>query len=151
MTKLIDLEGKRFGKLTVFNDGSVKIQTIEGIGCAGCCYWGKCNEYLFKNIIGYCSQYDRKDNKPVKFIKIGQVKNIDLGNDWADCFRYFVEGLKNIKGESKMDNKEELKRSLAEEEQRAKDSLANVEKMKKQLEELNKKEEQPTVSATGLS
>jgi len=49
-----------------------------------------------------------------------------------------------------MDNKEELKRSLAEEEQRAKDSLANVEKMKKQLEELNKKEEQPTVSATGV-
>ena len=51
----------------VFNDGSVKIQTIEGIGCAGCCYWGKCNEYLFKNIIGYCSQYDRKDNKPVTY------------------------------------------------------------------------------------
>jgi hypothetical protein len=49
-----------------------------------------------------------------------------------------------------MDNKEELKRSLAEEEQRAKDSLANVEKMKKQLEELNKKEELPTVSATGV-
>lgn len=49
-----------------------------------------------------------------------------------------------------MDNKEELKRSLAEEEQRAKDSLANVEKMKKQLEKLNKKEEQPTVSATGV-
>jgi len=46
-----------------------------------------------------------------------------------------------------MDNKEELKRSLAEEEQRAKDSLANVEKMKKQLEELNKKEVE--VSATG--
>lgn len=52
-------------------------------------------------------------------------------------------------GELKMDNKEELKKSLAEEEQRAKDSLANVEKMKKQLEELNKKDEQPTVSATG--
>lgn len=52
------------------------------------------------------------------------------------------------KGESKMDNKEELKRSLAEEEQRAKDSLANVEKMKKQLEELNKKEVE--VSATGV-
>ena len=52
-------------------------------------------------------------------------------------------------GESKMDNKEELKRSSAEEEQRAKDILANVEKMKKQLEELDKKEEQPTVSATG--
>lgn len=49
-----------------------------------------------------------------------------------------------------MDNKEELKRSLAEEEQRAKDSLANVEKMKKQLEELNKKNEQPNVSATGV-
>ena len=47
-----------------------------------------------------------------------------------------------------MDNKEELKRSLAEEEQRAKDSLANVEKMKKQLEELNKKEVE--VSATGV-
>jgi len=28
--------------------------------------------------------------------------------------------------------------------------LANVEKMKKQLEELNKKDEQPTVSATGV-
>lgn len=53
-------------------------------------------------------------------------------------------------GELKMDNKEELKRSLAEEEQRAKDSLANVEKMKKQLEELNKKDEQPTVSANGV-
>lgn len=49
-----------------------------------------------------------------------------------------------------MDNREELKRSLAEEEQRAKDSLANVEKMKKQLEELDKKEEQPIVSATGV-
>lgn len=49
-----------------------------------------------------------------------------------------------------MDNREELKRSLAEEEERAKDSLANVEKMKKQLEELDKKEEQPTVSATGV-
>ena len=47
-----------------------------------------------------------------------------------------------------MDNKEELKRSLAEEEQRAKDSLANVEKMKKQLEELDKKEVE--VSATGV-
>jgi hypothetical protein len=47
-----------------------------------------------------------------------------------------------------MDNKEKLKRSLAEEEQRAKDSLANVEKMKKQLEELNKKEVE--VSATGV-
>lgn len=49
-----------------------------------------------------------------------------------------------------MDNREELKRSLAEEEERAKDSLANIEKMKKQLEELDKKEEQPTVSATGV-
>ena len=53
-------------------------------------------------------------------------------------------------GESKMDNREELKRSLAEEKQRVKDSLANVEKMEKQLEELNKKEEQPTVSGTGV-
>lgn len=53
-------------------------------------------------------------------------------------------------GESKMDKQEELKRILAEEEQRAKDSLANIEKMKKQLEELNKKDEQPTVSATGV-
>jgi len=49
-----------------------------------------------------------------------------------------------------MDNKEELKRSLAEEEQRAKDSLANVEKMKKQLEELEEKEKKVEVSATGV-
>lgn len=62
-----------------------------------------------------------------------------------DAINYFENT-----GESKMDNKEELKKSLAEEEQRAKDSLANIEKMKKQLEELNKKDEQPTVSATGV-
>jgi hypothetical protein len=49
-----------------------------------------------------------------------------------------------------MDNREELKKSLAEEEERAKDNLANVEKIKKQLEELDKKEKQPTVSATGV-
>ena len=109
----------------VFNDGENKIEVVYDIGCNGC--------FFYKNICtrtgrhlkncGECYHSQRNDRKSVKFIKIG---------------------------ESKMDNKEKLKRSLAEEEQRAKDSLANVEKMKKQLEKLNKKEEQPAVSATGV-
>ena len=108
----------------VFNDGENKIEVVYDIGCNGC--------FFYKNICtrtgrhlkncGECYHSQRNDRKSVKFIKIG---------------------------ESKMDNKEKLKRSLAEEEQRAKDILANVEKMKKQLEELNKKQEQPTVSANG--
>jgi N-acetylmuramoyl-L-alanine amidase CwlA len=87
--------------------------------------YGDCNGcyYLNSKICSKieCQWFLRKDSKNITFIKIG---------------------------ESKMNNKEELKRSLAEEEQRAKDSLANVEKMKKQLEELNKKEVE--VSATGV-
>jgi len=78
--------------------------------------------------------------------KIGEVK-IPHTEHLIDCMRYFVEGLKNMEGEKKMDKKEELLKSMQEEEQRAKDSLANVEKMKKQLEELDKKVE---VSATGV-
>ena len=138
----------------VFNDGNDIIKVELGNGwaqedCRDCYYGDKGIKRCRGNSLNHlCGSYHRKDKRDVKFIKIGQVKNIDLGNDWADCFRYFVEGLKNIKGEPKMGNREELKRSLAEEEQRAKDSLANVEKMKKQLEEL--KEYQPTVSATGV-
>ena len=53
-----------------------------------------------------------------------------------------------IKGEQKMKNKEELLKRIEEEKQRAKDSLANVEQIEKQLKELEEKEVE--VSATGV-
>lgn len=106
----------------VFNDGNDLIRIVEWGGYCDDCYYacGINNNDCRRN--GRAKQCVN-DGLNIKFIKTG---------------------------ESKMDNKEELKRSLAEERQRAKDSLANVEKMKKQLEELNKKEEHPTVSATGV-
>lgn len=76
--------------------------------------------------------------------------NKDNGKNFDKVFIDDVINYFENTGEIKMDKQEELKRSLAEEKQRVKDSLANVEKMEKQLEELNKKEEQPTVSATGV-
>ena len=126
----------------VFNDGNNILKVVEYNGCKGCYYL---NSKICPKI--ECKWFLRKDSKNIKFIKIGEYQ-IKQNDDSADCLKYFIETLKWFKGESKMDNKEELKRSLAEEEQRAKDSLANIEKMKKQLEELNKKEVE--VSATGV-
>jgi len=124
----------------VFNYGNDLIEVVKFNGKCGDCYYFESPFCKLKKSGNSC-------NAKIKFIKIGEVK-IRTFDHILDSMRYFADSLKNIKGESKMDNREELKRSLAEEEQRAKDSLANVEKMKKQLEEL--KEEQPTVSATGV-
>lgn len=54
----------------VFRYGKLKLKVVETEICLGCYFSGRHECFNIRNIIGYCSKYDRKDRKSVIFKRI---------------------------------------------------------------------------------